>query len=83
MPVGLVAVGAFCLLVVARCAARQKHAFRAVLGSAACGIAALALVALLAPYTGVTLPLNAFTGFAATVLGPVGVVGTLLLQLLL
>ena len=55
----------------------------AVLGGALCGVAALAVVALLAPYTGVALPLNRFTGFAAAVLGLPGVVGVLLLQLML
>lgn len=83
MPVGLILAGAFCLLVVARCAARQQHALRAVVGSALCGVAALALVALLSPFTGVTLPVNRFTGFAAAVLGMPGVVGLLLLQLML
>ena len=83
MPIGLILAGGFCLLVVARCAAHQRHAVRAVLGGAVCGIAALAVVALLSPYTGVTLPLNPFTGFVAAVLGLPGVVGVLLLQLLL
>ena len=81
----LILAGGFCLLVVggALCAAHQRHAVRAVLGGAVCGIAALAVVALLSPYTGVTLPLNPFTGFVAAVLGLPGVVGVLLLQLLL
>ncbi len=83
MPLWLTAAGAVCILVVARCAARQKHALPAVLGGALCGVAALAVVALLAPYTGVALPLNRFTGFAAAVLGLPGVVGVLLLQLML
>lgn len=83
MPLGLILVGAVCVLVEARCAARQKHAVPALLGSALCGIAALAVVGLLAPYTGVTLPLNRLTAFAAAVLGLPGVVGILLLQLML
>ena len=83
MPAWLIAAGAFCVLVVTRCAARQRHAIAAVLGSAVCGIGALAVVALISPFTGVTLPLNPFTGFAATVLGLPGVVGVLLLRLML
>ena len=83
MPLWLTAAGGFCLLVVARCAARQRHGIRALLGGAVCGVAALAAVALLSPYTGVTLPLNPFTGFAAAVLGAPGVVGVLVLRLLL
>ena len=83
MPIWLMAAGAICVVVVARCAARQKHALLGLLASAVCGVAGLAAVALLAPYTGVTLPLNPFTGFAATVLGVPVVVGVLLLQLLL
>ena len=34
MPLWLTAAGAVCILVVARCAARQKHALAAVLGGA-------------------------------------------------
>ena len=40
MPLWLTAAGAVCILVVARCAARQKHALAAVLGGALCGVGA-------------------------------------------
>lgn len=83
MPLWLIATALVCLLVVARCAAHQKHALRAVVGGALCGVAALAALALLSPYTGVQLPLNQFTAFAATVLGLPGVILVLLLNLLL
>ncbi len=81
MPGALIAAGA-CLLAVGRAAAAQRHPLRAVLGSALCGIGALALLALLAPCTGVMLPLNRFTGFVASVLGVPGVIALLLLRLL-
>lgn len=73
--------GAACLLVVARCAAHQRHPLRAVLGGALCGIGALAALALLAPWTGVALPFNRFTGFVGAVLGLPGVLLLLLLNL--
>ena len=77
-------VGAgLCLVVVLRCAARQRHPIRALLARALCGRGALAVLALLDPVTGVSLPLNRFTGFVAAVLGVPGVTGLLLLQLLL
>ena len=72
-----------CLLTVGRCAAHQRHPIRALLAAALCGIGALAVLALLAPVTGISLPVNRFTGFVAVVLGLPGVTGLLLLQLLL
>lgn len=72
-----------CLLVVGRCAARERHPFLALLAGALCGLGTLAVLALLAPVTGITLPLNRFTGFVAVVLGLPGVTALLLLQLLL
>lgn len=83
MPAGLLIAAALCLLVVARCAARQRHPIRALLGGAVCGMAGLAALALLAPLTGVSLPLNRFTGFTAAVLGLPGVVTLVLLDILL
>ena len=83
MPAGLMAAGAVCLLVVARCAAHSPHPVRSLLAGALCGIGALAALALLAPWTGVQLPLNRFTGFVAAVLGLPGVISLLLLNLLL
>lgn len=79
----LILLGAVCLITVARSAAHQKHAVRAVLGSALCGLSALALLNLLAPYTGVSLPLNYGTGFVGAVLGAPGVILLLLLNLVL
>lgn len=71
------------LVVVGRCAAHQRHPFCALLGAAICGLGTLAVLALLEPVTGVSLPLNHFTGFVAVVLGMPGVIALLLLQLLL
>ncbi|MDD4850961.1 MAG: pro-sigmaK processing inhibitor BofA family protein [Gemmiger sp.] len=68
------------VLAVARSAAHQKHPLRAVLAGAACGLAGLALVNLLAPYTGVLLPLNRFTAFVGVVLGLPGVIALLVLN---
>ena len=62
--------GAVCLLLVLRCAARQRHTV-------------LAVLALLEPVSGIALPLNRFTAFVAAVLGVPGVVLLLLLQLIL
>lgn len=72
-----------CLLAVGRAAARQRHPVRALLAGAVCGLGVLALLGLAAPVTGVTLPLNRFTGFVAAVLGVPGVTALLFLQLLL
>lgn len=77
-------VGAgLCLLVAGRCAAHQRHPIRTLLGAAVCGLGAMAVLALLEPMTGVSLPLNRFTGFVAVVLGVPGVITLLLFQLLL
>lgn len=75
-------LGGLCLLVVARAAAASRRPVRSVLAGAVCGVAGLATVALLAPYTGVSLPLNAFTGFTAAVLGLPGVILLLLIPLI-
>lgn len=83
MPVTVLGAAALCLLVVARCAAHQRHPFRSLVSGAVCGIAGLSAVTLLSPYTGVALPLNWFTGFMAAVLGLPGVVAVLLLNLIL
>lgn len=73
----------FCLVVIGRCAAHQRHPIRTLFGAAICGVAVLAILALLEPITGVSLPLNRFTGFVAVVLGTPGIITLLLLQLLL
>ena len=72
-----------CLLAVGRSAASQRHPVRTLLAGAICGVGALALLALTEPLTGISLPLNRFTGFVAVVLGVPGVTALLLLQLLL
>ncbi len=74
---------AVCLLIIGRCAAHQRHPILTILGSAVCGLGTLALLGLLAPVTGVTLPLNRFTGGISVLLGMPGVILLLLLQLLL
>lgn len=82
MPPLMLVLGGICLLAVARTAAAGQHPVRSVLAGAVCGVAGLAAVALLSPYTGVTLPLNAFTGFVAAVLGLPGVILLLVLPLI-
>lgn len=77
------AFGAVCLLLVLRCAARQRHPVLAVLAGAVCGLEVLAVIALLEPVSGIVLPLNRYTAFVAAVLGVPGVVLLLLLQLIL
>lgn len=72
-----------CVAVIFWCAWHQRRPLRTLLAGALCGLGALALVALLAPATGVELPLNRFTAFVAAVLGLPGVVTLLLLRLLL
>ena len=50
---------------------------------AVCWPGALALLGLLAPVTGIALPLNRFTAFCAGALGLPGVTALLILQMLL
>lgn len=78
----MLVLGGICLVAVARAAGVGGHPVRSVLAGAVCGVAGLAAVALLAPYTGVTLPLNPFTGFVAAVLGLPGVILLLVLPLI-
>ena len=66
------AVGAVCLLLVLRCAARQRHPVLAVLAGAVCGLGVLAVMALLEPVSGIALPLNRYTAFVSAVLGVPG-----------
>ena len=75
--------GAVCLIVVLRCAARQRYPVLALLAGAVCGVGTLAVLALLEPVSGIALPLNRFTAFIAAVLGVPGVILLLLLQLIL
>ncbi|WP_455500844.1 pro-sigmaK processing inhibitor BofA family protein [Gemmiger sp.] len=74
---------AVCVVAVLRCAARQRHGVRSVLAGAVCGLGALALLGLLEPVTGITLPLTRFTAFCAGVLGLPGVTALLVLRLFL
>lgn len=83
MPLAVMLGGGVCLVAVARAAANQKHALRAIFSSVLCGVGALAAVALLEPWTGVSLPLNWFTAFLAAVLGLPGIVMLLLADLML
>lgn len=71
------------LILMLRCAARQRPPVAALLAGAVCGVGVLAVLALLEPVTGISLPLNRFTAFAAAVLGVPGVILLLLLQLIL
>ena len=75
--------GAVCLVLMLRCAARQRHPVLALLAGAVCGLGVLALLALLEPVSGIALPLNRFTAFVAAMLGVPGVTLLLLLQLIL
>ena len=72
-----------CVVAVLRCAACQRHGIRSLLAGAICGLGALALLGLLEPVTGITLPLTRFTAFCAGVLGLPGVTALLVLRLLL
>ena len=75
--------GVVCLVLMLRCAARQRHPVLALLAGAVCGLGALAVLALLEPISGIALPLNRFTAFVAAMLGVPGVILLLLLQLIL
>lgn len=81
-PVWMAAAG-LCLAIVLRAATAQRHGLRALLAGALCGVAGVAVVALLTPLTGVRLPFNAFTGSVAAVLGLPGVILLLVLPCLL
>ena len=83
MSLGVYAAAGALLLVLLRCALAQKRGVRCFLAGSVCGLGLVALLGLLAPVTGITLPLNRFTGFCAGVLGLPGVTMLLLLRLLL
>lgn len=76
-------IGAVCLLLNVRCAAHSRRPLLTMAGSALGGVGALALVGLLSPYTGVSLPLNPYTAFTGIVLGIPGITLLLFLNLLL
>ena len=65
-----------------RCAARQHCGLRSLLGGAVCGLGVLALLGLLEPITGISLPLNRFTPSVPGI-GLPGVTALLILRLLL
>ncbi len=71
------------LLCVGRAAAKSGRPVRSTLCSAMCGIGALGAVNLMAPATGVALPVGYVSSFMAVVLGAPGVISMLLLRLLL
>lgn len=80
------AAGFFALASLAATAAgacRAKRPLGKAAASGVCGVSALGLAALLAPYTGMTLGLNWFTAFAAVVLGAPGVITLLVLRVAL
>ena len=80
---GIYAAAGTILLVLLRCALAQKRGVRCFLAGSVCGLGALAVLALLQPVTGIDLPLNRFTAFAAAVLGLPGVAAVLVLRVIL
>ena len=80
---GIYAAAGVILLVLLRCALAQKRGVRCFLAGSVCGLGALAVLALLQPVTGIDLPLNRFTAFAAAVLGVPGVAAVLVLRVIL
>ena len=77
---GIYAAAGVVLLVLLRCALVQKRGVRCFLAGGVCGLAVLAL---LQPVTGLDLPLNRFTAFAAAALGVPGVAAVLVLRVIL
>ena len=80
---GIYAAAGVILLVLLRCALAQKRGVRCFLAGGVCGLGALAVLALLQPVTGLDLPLNRFTAFAAAGLGVPGVAAVLVLRVIL
>lgn len=83
MSLGVYAAAGAVLLVLLRCALAQKRGVWCFLAGSACGLGALAVLALLQPVTGVALPLTRFTAFVAAVLGVPGVAAVLVLRVIL
>lgn len=82
-PVWVYAAAGLCLVVLLRCAARQRLGFLNLLAGAVCGLGALAVLGLMEPMTGLSLPLTRFSAFVAGVLGLPGVTALVFLRLLL
>ena len=80
---GIYVAAGVILLVLLRCALAQKRGVRCFLAGGICGLGALAVLALLQPVTGIELPLNRFTAFAAAALGVPGVAAVLVLRVIL
>lgn len=80
---GLWLAAGLALLLVGRAAAQSGHPIRSTLWSAVCGIGALGAVNLMAPATGVALPVGYVSSFMAVVLGAPGVISLLFLRLIL
>lgn len=80
---GIYAAAGVILLVLLRCALAQKRGVRCFLAGGVCGLGVLAVLALLQPVTGIELPLNRFTAFAAAALGVPGVAAVLVLRVIL
>ena len=74
--------GLVSLLGTAAGASKCKGAFTKALSASVCGVGMLGVLAVMAPYSGITLSLNWFTSFVAVVLGAPGVVILLLLRVL-
>lgn len=75
--------GAVSLVITAVGASKSKNAVSKALSSSVCGIGMLGVLALLAPFSGITISLNWFTSFIAVVLGAPGVITMLVLRVLL
>ena len=80
---GIYAAAGVILLVLLRCALAQKRGVRCFLAGGVCGLGVLVVLALLQPVTGIELPLNRFTAFAAAALGVPGVAAVLVLRVIL
>lgn len=63
-------------------AAKTGRPIRTILLYAAAGLCALAVIDLTAPYSGVSIPVNAYTVGANAALGLPGTIGLLLLRML-
>lgn len=74
--------GAAAIVLVAVSVAKQPKPVRAGLAAVLSGVGAMGAVNMLAPFTGVGIPMNGLTWFVSTLLGIPGVTMLLLLRLL-
>jgi pro-sigmaK processing inhibitor BofA len=77
------AVGIGLVIAVITALFRTKKPIRALVGSGAQGVCALAAVNILGTFTGVSLGLNVFTGLCCAVLGIPGVISLLVLKIIM